>query len=50
MRGEEGAIVYVTGRTARGGPNPTGSPGTIQDTAWDSLYKGHDLGKGTTNP
>lgn len=31
--GEEGATVYVTGRTTRDGPNPTGRPGTIDDTA-----------------
>jgi NAD(P)-dependent dehydrogenase (short-subunit alcohol dehydrogenase family) len=38
--GEEGATVYVTGRTVRGGANPTGSPGTIQDTAEEVTDRG----------
>lgn len=31
--GEAGAIVYVTGRSARGGPTPDGMPGTVEATA-----------------
>jgi NAD(P)-dependent dehydrogenase (short-subunit alcohol dehydrogenase family) len=31
--GEAGATVYVTGRSARGGPTPDGLPGTIDETA-----------------
>lgn len=31
--GTEGVTVYVTGRSVRGGANPTGRPGTIHDTA-----------------
>jgi NAD(P)-dependent dehydrogenase (short-subunit alcohol dehydrogenase family) len=31
--GEEGAIVYVTGRSVRGEPTTLGRPGTIEDTA-----------------
>jgi NAD(P)-dependent dehydrogenase (short-subunit alcohol dehydrogenase family) len=31
--GEAGAIVYVTGRSVRGGPTTDGLPGTIQGTA-----------------
>ena len=40
MLGEQGATVYLTGRTTRGGPNPTGSPGTIQDTADEVSERG----------
>lgn len=31
--GQEGAVVYVTGRTSRNNPSPTGRPETIEDTA-----------------
>lgn len=31
--GEAGAIVYVTGRSVRGGPTTDGLPGTIEETA-----------------
>lgn len=31
--GEQGATVYVTGRTESGGPAPTSLPGTVQETA-----------------
>jgi NAD(P)-dependent dehydrogenase (short-subunit alcohol dehydrogenase family) len=31
--GAAGATVYVTGRTARGGPSPMGRPETVDDTA-----------------
>ena len=31
--GEEGALVYVTGRSERGGDNPTGSPGTSRPSS-----------------
>ncbi len=31
--GSHGATVYVTGRTTRAGPSPTGRPETIEDTA-----------------
>src|SRR5262249_55758791 len=31
--GEEGATVYVTGRSVRGQPGTLGRPGTIEDTA-----------------
>jgi NAD(P)-dependent dehydrogenase (short-subunit alcohol dehydrogenase family) len=31
--GEQGATVYVTGRTEIGGPAPTPLPGTVQETA-----------------
>jgi NAD(P)-dependent dehydrogenase (short-subunit alcohol dehydrogenase family) len=31
--GEEGATVYVTGRSVRGGPTTDNMPGTIEDTA-----------------
>jgi NAD(P)-dependent dehydrogenase (short-subunit alcohol dehydrogenase family) len=31
--GDEGATVYVTGRSVAGQPNPTGSPETIDETA-----------------
>lgn len=31
--GEQGATVYVTGRTESGGPAPTPLPGTVQETA-----------------
>jgi NAD(P)-dependent dehydrogenase (short-subunit alcohol dehydrogenase family) len=41
--GEEGATVYVTGRTARGGSSPTGRPETIEDTAEEVTARG---GKG----
>lgn len=41
--GEEGATVYVTGRTARGGSSPTGRPETIEDTAEEVIARG---GKG----
>jgi NAD(P)-dependent dehydrogenase (short-subunit alcohol dehydrogenase family) len=38
--GEEGATVYVTGRTTREGPNPTGRPGTIEDAAEEVTGRG----------
>ena len=39
--GETGATVYVTGRTARGGPEPhDGAPGTIEDTAEEVTRRG----------
>ena len=39
--GETGATVYVTGRTARGGPQPfDGAPGTIDDTAEEVTRRG----------
>jgi FAD/FMN-containing dehydrogenase/NAD(P)-dependent dehydrogenase (short-subunit alcohol dehydrogenase family) len=38
--GEEGATVYVTGRTTRQGPNPTGRPGTIEDAAQEVTDRG----------
>ena len=42
--GDAGAIVYVTGRTARAGPKPAdGAPGTIDETAEEVTARG---GKG----
>ena len=38
--GEEGAIVYVTGRSVRGGPTTLGRPGTIEDTADEVSARG----------
>lgn len=38
--GEEGATVYVTGRSSRGGHNPTGRPGTVEDTADEVTDRG----------
>jgi len=39
--GEAGATVYVSGRTARGGPKPPdGAPGTIEETAEDVSARG----------
>lgn len=38
--GEEGATVYVTGRTARGGSSPTGRPETIEDAAEEVTARG----------
>jgi NAD(P)-dependent dehydrogenase (short-subunit alcohol dehydrogenase family) len=38
--GEEGALVYVTGRSERGGDNPTGRPGTITDAAEEVTARG----------
>jgi NAD(P)-dependent dehydrogenase (short-subunit alcohol dehydrogenase family) len=40
--GEEGATVYVTGRSVRGQPTTLGRPGTIEDTA------GHVTSRGGT--
>src|SRR5437763_8664154 len=41
--GEEGATVYVTGRSIRGGPTTLGRPGTIDETAEQVSERG---GKG----
>jgi NAD(P)-dependent dehydrogenase (short-subunit alcohol dehydrogenase family) len=38
--GEEGATVYVTGRSVRGEPTTLGRPGTIDDTADDVTARG----------
>src|SRR4051794_17752240 len=38
--GEAGAIVYVTGRTVRGGPAVDDLPGTIEDTADEVTARG----------
>ena len=38
--GEEGAIVYVTGRSVRGRPTTLGRPGTIEDTADEVTARG----------
>jgi NAD(P)-dependent dehydrogenase (short-subunit alcohol dehydrogenase family) len=38
--GEEGAIVYVTGRSVRGKPTTLGRPGTIDDTAEEVTARG----------
>ncbi len=38
--GEEGATVYVTGRSIRGGPTTLGRPGTIDDTAEEIAARG----------
>lgn len=39
--GEQGATVYVTGRTIRGGPHPVdNAPGTIEDTADEVTRRG----------
>jgi NAD(P)-dependent dehydrogenase (short-subunit alcohol dehydrogenase family) len=38
--GEEGATVYVTGRSVRGGPTTLGRPGTIDDTAEELSARG----------
>ncbi len=38
--GEEGATVYVTGRSVRGQPTTLGRPGTIDDTAEEVTARG----------
>jgi NAD(P)-dependent dehydrogenase (short-subunit alcohol dehydrogenase family) len=38
--GEEGATVYVTGRSVRGQPTTLGRPGTIDDTAGEVTARG----------
>jgi NAD(P)-dependent dehydrogenase (short-subunit alcohol dehydrogenase family) len=38
--GEQGAIVYVTGRSVRGEPTTLGRPGTIDDTAEELTARG----------
>src|SRR5580765_1526624 len=38
--GEEGATVYVTGRSVRGEPTTLGRPGTIDDTADEIAARG----------
>ena len=38
--GEEGAPVYVTGRSVRGGPTTLGRPGTIEDAADEVTARG----------
>ncbi|MCX9190260.1 oxidoreductase [Carbonactinospora thermoautotrophica] len=38
--GEEGATVYVTGRSTRAGGSPTGRPETIEDTAEEVTARG----------
>ena len=38
--GEEGAVVYVTGRSVRGEPTTLGRPGTIDDTAEEVTARG----------
>src|SRR5204862_8198330 len=38
--GEEGAIVYVTGRSVRGEPTTLGRPGTIDETADELTARG----------
>jgi NAD(P)-dependent dehydrogenase (short-subunit alcohol dehydrogenase family) len=38
--GEEGATVYVTGRSVRGEPTTLGRPGTIDDTAEEVTARG----------
>src|SRR5262249_21515922 len=38
--GEEGAVVYVTGRSVRGGPTTLDRPGTIDDTADEGTARG----------
>jgi len=38
--GEEGATVYVTGRSVRGAPTTLGRPGTIHDTAEELSARG----------
>src|SRR6266566_6151546 len=38
--GEEGATVYVTGRSVRGQPTTLGRPGTIDDTAEELTARG----------
>jgi NAD(P)-dependent dehydrogenase (short-subunit alcohol dehydrogenase family) len=38
--GEEGATVYVTGRSVRGKPTTLGRPGTIEDTAEEVTIRG----------
>src|SRR6266568_1005081 len=38
--GEEGATVYVTGRSVRGQPTTLGRPGTIEDTAEEVTARG----------
>src|SRR5215472_1576893 len=38
--GEEGATVYVTGRSSRGSPATEGLPGTVEETAEDLTARG----------
>src|SRR6266566_1269586 len=38
--GEQGATVYITGRSVRGGPTTLGRPGTIDDTAEELIARG----------
>ena len=38
--GEAGAVVYVTGRSVRGGPTSDGMPGTVDDTADEVRRRG----------
>jgi len=38
--GEEGAAVYLTGRSVRGKPTTLGRPGTIDDTAEEASARG----------
>ena len=38
--GEEGATVYVTGRSVRGEPTTLGRPGTIDETAEEVTGRG----------
>ena len=38
--GEEGAVVFVTGRSVRGEPTTLGRPGTIDDTAEELTARG----------
>ncbi len=40
MLGEQGATVYVTGRSVRGKPTTLGRPGTIEDTAEQVTARG----------
>jgi NAD(P)-dependent dehydrogenase (short-subunit alcohol dehydrogenase family) len=45
--GEEGATVYVTGRSVRGRPTTLGRPGTVEDTADEVTARG---GRGVAVP
>ncbi len=38
--GQEGATVYVTGRTSRGGADPTGQAQTVEDVAEEVSRRG----------
>lgn len=40
MLGEEGATVYVTGRSVKGEPTTLGRPGTIDETADEVTARG----------